>query len=225
MRYQTGLMRLGEVLLLLIISVIGTYALVESSLYTLLNDLVARSAPSVSGYLPLIIGGALFVYGTLYCFLHGKGYGFIIAIAGILMAPSLLSYNTINWLGIFGLDAIPTTDIGLFPMLSLGIALMVCYVCLNYLVTFRQEQRTMTERNVDTGDVIVAARNRYLTLAITLAAAILVTGIIAFFAHTLGILAVNPISYVPWNVVFIGLGCVFVLAFFLYWLIARRRKY
>ncbi len=88
---------------------------------------------------------------------------------------------------------------------------------------FKQVQRNLTERGASPADIKSVTFNSYLVLIFTIAVALVATIAIAFLSRNLELLVLDYIRDMPWNVVFIGIGCVLLLVVYLYWLGARRR--
>lgn len=155
--------------------------------------------------------------------IRGQGSGGFIFFVFLLSLPSILSHNILNWLGISGLGFTLSTSLGFYEMLSLGVLIITGYTVLNRMHLLKQAQRNLTERGANPVDIESVTFNSYLVLILAIVAALITTIAIAFLSHNLELLVLDYIRDMPWNVVFIGIGCVLLLAVYLYWLGARRR--
>ena len=81
----------------------------------------------------------------------------------------------------------------------------------------------MTSRKANPADIQNVTIYSYLALLLSIIAALAATIVVAFLSRNLELLVLDYIRSIPWNVVFIGLFCIMLLAFYLYWLGAKRR--
>jgi len=114
-----------------------------------------------------------------------------------------------------------------------------CLFCLIVIATFHIEpqyfelarhcrgrihtEHNLTTRGANPVDIESVTFNSYLVLVLAIVAALVVTTAITFLSRNLELLVLDYIRDMPWNVVFIGIGCVLLLAVYLYWLGARRK--
>ncbi len=245
MRSHIALMSTAELALIAALSGIGTYAFVNSDTYSVVREFGAVHNYAVIYYVPAILWGLLFTFGVFNISFRGKGNGFFAWVVTLLSLPSLLSYDTINLLGIFGSEFQLSTDIivnslgillgifgsafqfstniGFSGMLALGVLIITGYVVLNYLHLFKQARHNLTVRGASSTDIKSVVVNSHLMLLLSIVAALAATIFVAFLSRNLELLVLNYIRKMPWNVVCIGLFCIMLLAFYLYWLGARRR--
>ena len=223
MKPFSAIMSAAELALIAALGGIGAYAFLSSSVYDAVRKYGESHNFAFMLYLPLIIWGLLSVFGMLNIILRNRGSGSFIRLVVIFAAPSLLGHNTVNWPGIFGWNFQLTTSLGFSGMLALGVLIITGYVVLDYLRVFKQSQRNLVARQATPADIESVAGFSYLSLLMAVLSALAATALVAFFSRNLELLVLDYIRKMPWNVVFIGLFCFMLLAFYLYWLGARRR--
>jgi len=208
-----------ELALIATLSGSGIYAFINSSIYNWVNGFVA----GINLPIPIILWGLLFLFGGFNITIRGQSSGGFIFFVTLLSLPSILSHNILNWLSIAGLEFTLSTGLDFYEVLALGIFIITGYVALNRMHLFRQAQRNLTVRGTDPIEIESVTFNSYLVLVLAIAAALVVTIAIAFLSRNLELMVIDHIREIPWNVVLIGVGCVLLLAGYLYWLGARRR--
>lgn len=224
MRPSTAIIRSAEMALIAALGGIGAYAFLASSAYDTVRNFGDAHKIGFIPYLPLIIWGIITAFGILNIVFANRGSGSFIWLVMIFSLPSLLANNTVDWPEIFGWNFKLTTSLGFNSMLALGVLTIAGYVILDYLRFFRQAGLSMTTRQVSPADIenVTNFSNQSLFLAVL--SALAATALVAFLARGLEKLALDFMQRLPWNIVFIGLGCLLLIAFYLYWLFARRRN-
>jgi hypothetical protein len=200
----------------------GTYAFINSSIYVDIKGFAEAVNLPVS-YIPILLWGLISLYGVFNITIRGQGSGGFIFFVTLLSLPSILSHNILNWLSIAGAEFTLSTSLGFYEVLALGVFIITGYVVLNRMYLFRHTQHNLTARGADPVEIESVTFNSYLVLVLAIIAALVVTVAIAFLSRNLELLVLAHIREIPWNVVFIGVGCVLLLAGYLYWLGARRR--
>ncbi len=223
MKFHLAVISIAELALIAALSGIGVYALVNSNIFSVVREFGEAHHYVFIYYLPVILWGLVFAYGMLNSILQGKGYGGFIWFVVVLSMPSLLSFNTVNWPGIFGSEYNLSTSLDFSEMLVLGVLVITGYIILNYFILFRQTRHNMISREVNPVDMESVTVYSYLALSLAVIAALAATMVVAFLSRNFELLVLDYIRNIPWNVVFIGLLCILLLAFYLYWLGARRR--
>ena len=208
-----------ELALIAALSGSGTYAFVNSNVYDLVNGFAA----AINLPIPIILWGLLFLFGAFNITIRGQGSGGFIFFVTLLSLPSILSHNILNWLSIAGLEFTLSTGLSLYEVLALGVFIITGYVVLNRMHLFRHAQRSMIARGTEPVEIESVTFNSYLVLVVAIIAALVVTLTIAFLSRNLELMVLDYIREIPWNVVFIGIGCTLLLAGYLYWFGARRR--
>ncbi len=223
MRLHAAITSTAELVLIAAMGGIGAYAFLASSLYETARDYGALHSLGFIPYLPLIIWGLITGFGLLNIVMFNRGSGVFTWIVAIFCLPSLLAHNTTDWAGMLGISFKLTTSLGFNSMLTLGVLVITGYVILNYLRSFKASERDMIARHASPEDIESISGFSNLSLFITVCGAVAATALVAFLARGLETLMLGAVRATPWNVVFIGLSCILVLAFYLYWLSARRR--
>jgi hypothetical protein len=216
-------MSAAELALIAALSGIGAYAFLSSNVYDVAREYVESHNFATMLYFPLIIWGILSAFGVLNIILRNRGSGSFIWLVTIFTLPSLLGHNTVNWPGILGLNFEFTTSLGFSGILALGVLIITSYVVLDYLRVFKQSQRNLVARQATPSNIESVAGFSYLSLFMAVLSALAATALVAFLSRNLELLVLDYIRKMPWNIVFIGLFCFMLLAFYLYWLGARRR--
>jgi len=214
---------IAEIVLIAVLSGSGTYAFINSSIYSWVKNFGEASNLPLS-YIPIVLWGLLSLYGMFNITLRRQGSGGFIFFVTLLSLPSILSHNTLNWLGMSGSEFTLSTSLGFYEMLVLGVLIITGYAVLNRMHLFKQTRRNLTKKGANPVDIESVTFNSCLVLILAIVAALVVTIAIAFLSRNLELLVLDYIRDMPWNVVFIGIGCVLLLAVYLYWLGTRRRS-
>jgi hypothetical protein len=218
MRYMRFLIMLAGLVLIVIMSLCGTLALTNSNLYPLLNSFVNNHWPSIISKLPLVIWGVMFVFGFQSITLRnttGEGFTWLII---ILSLPSILSFNSLDIPKILGLNMAAKTQMTFYGTLGLGALIMASYVLLAQMSMFNKAHRSQIRRNVDTKDIDYCNLKSHLTLLLATGGTLLVVAIIAVIAYGVEALTSTYLADVPWSIILVSLGCIMILAVYIYWL-------
>ncbi|MCL0060548.1 hypothetical protein M1O18_05120 [Dehalococcoidia bacterium] len=244
MRSHITVISIVELMLIAALSGSGTYAFINSGIYSWVKEFgEAVNLPIY--YIPIILWGLLSVVGVFNITFRGGPSDEFVQWVALLSLPSLLSYNTVDWLGIFAwvvtsLPLPPTlsynivnwlgilgsgfnTGPGFYEMLGLGVLIITGYVVLNHLHIIKQARHNLANRGANPVDMESVTFYSYLVLILAIVGALVTAAAIAFLSRNLELLMLDHIRDMPWNVVFIGLSCILLLAGYLYWLGAQRR--
>jgi hypothetical protein len=223
MRLNAMVARMTELLLIAAMGGIGAYAFLASGAYEAVNNYGTAHHLGFMSYLPLLIWLFIAGFGLLNIVIFNRGSGSFTWLVVIFSLPSLLAHNSVDWAGMAGLKLNLSTSLGFNAMLALGVLTMTGYVILNYLRFFKESEHSMIERQADQNDIenINGFSNSALLIAVS--GALAATALVAFLARGLEKLALDAVKKMPWNTVLIGLFCFLLLAFYLYWLGARRK--
>jgi len=202
----------------------GTFSFINSNAYTLLQSPVASHYPGISPYLPDIIWSVIFLFGVQSIILRSKAGGTFTWLVVIFFLPSLLSYDSINIFNIFGITFNAITRINFYQLLGLGILIMIGYILLSHLSVLKQSRRALTKRQANPRDIEEVISRGYLFLLLAIVAALITVALLALIARGIEVLIFPLLSRLSWNLVLLGLGCVLVLAIYLYWLGSRRHS-
>jgi len=222
-RPQGIIVNAAELVLITTLGGIGAYTFLASGINEYLRNYGEAHAIGFIPYLPIIIWGVLTAVGILRIILAGQGSGLFIWLVMICALPSLLAHNTMDWPGIFGTELKLTTSLGFNSMLALGVLTITGYMILDYLRLFKKAEQSMIARQATPTDIENIGAFSSLSLLIAILGALAATIAVAFLARGLETMTLDFIRHVPWNAVFVGLFCFLLLAFYLYWLTARRR--
>lgn len=253
MRIPLTVTSITELTLITVLSGSAIYAFISSSIYDHFYDLVRALTAAINlpimYYLPLplILWGLVFAFGVLSITFSGGSSGEFVWLVTLLSLPSLLSYNTVNYVGftyplmshftpLIGYNAVRwlaatlglafnlTTTLSFAAMLGLGVLTITGYVVLNHLHIIKQARHNLTNRGADPVDIARVTSYSYLVLILAIAGALITAAAIVFLSGNLELFILDHIRDMPWNVVFIGLLCILLLAGYLYWLGAKRRS-
>jgi hypothetical protein len=213
-----------ECILISVVSFCASAAFTSSNVYTLLQSPIALHYPKISPYLPEIIWLLIFLFGFQSIVLRNKGGGNFTWLAIIVSLPSLLSYDSINIFNIAGLDFKAVTKIGFIELFGLGIIIILSYIMLNYMSVLKQSRRNLIKREASAGDVDEVNSKGYFFLLLATGAAILTVASVTLISQGLKSLILPLFSRLSWNLVLVALGCIFILAVYLYWLGSKRHS-
>jgi hypothetical protein len=217
------LVNAAELVLIAALGGIGAYTFLASSVFDSLRGYGEAHNVAFIPYLPALIWGVLSVIGILRVILAKKGSGFFIVLVMLCALPSLLAHNSVDWPGIFGMELKLTTSLGFNTMLALGLLTITGYMILDYLRLFKKAEQSMILRQAAPADIETIGAFSSFSLFIAVLGALTAATAVAALARGLETLALDFIRDMPWNSVFIGLFCFLLVAFYLYWLSARRR--
>jgi hypothetical protein len=224
MRLNAAIASLTEIMVIALVGAIGAYAFLASNAYEAVKSYGAVHHIGFMPYLPLLIWIFISGSGFLNIVMFNRGSGAFTWLAVIFSLPSLLAHNTMDWWGMVGLKLKLTTTLGFNSMLALGVLTITGYVILNYLRFFKESEHSMITRQADQNDIENINGFSNLSLLMAAAGAVAGTALIVFLARGLETLVLDAIRKMSWNTVFIGLFCFLLIAFYLYWLSARRRE-
>ena len=224
MKITSITINISEWILIGLMGVCGSYAFINSNAYTLLQSPIASHYPGINPYLPDIIWSVIFLFGVQSIILRSKGGGTFTWLVVIFSLPSLLSYNSINIFNIFGLTFKAITRINFYQLLGLGILIMLGYVLLSHMSVLKQSRRSLIKRHANLVDIEEVNSQGYLFILLATAAALITVALLALIARGIEVLIFPLLSRLSWNLVLLGLGCILVLAVYLYWLGSQRHS-
>jgi hypothetical protein len=214
--------RLAEWLIIALMALAGVLALANSSAYSWIYDPVAGRWPAFAPFLPGLIWALVFIFGVQSVILRSKGGGALAILVGLISLPALMSFNSVDWLEFIAIQSHNTFEPGFFPGLVLGLLIMTGYLLLNLMSTLKQSRLSFKRCGANPADIqgfdISGHSVAFLGIGVSLAAAI------AIYSLSRGTEALSAgfISAVPWYILLIGFGCIFILAVYLYWLGMRK---
>ncbi len=224
MKINTMVIGIAEAILIGIMGVCGTLFLTHFSGYTWLRDVVTTSHQAVGHYLPVIVWAAIFIFGSQSIVLRRKGGGGLLWLVIIISAPALWSFNSLDYLKIFGAGLKQTPELNLYAALGLGLLIMTCYGLLNSMSILKEFRRGLVQRKANPDDIETVHTKSNSFLLMAGGASLVLAAVIAVLAGGIGALVSNIIPKVPWYTIFVGLGCILVLAVYLYWIGSREHR-
>jgi hypothetical protein len=230
MRHNESVMKISskittgvEILLCGIMSLCGLLAFTSSNAYSSILKLLT-SHPTLSSWLPLIVFGIIFIFGFLSVTLRSKGGGRLTWIVILFSLPSILSFNSIDILKVIGLNLTIASKLTFFQLLGLCVLIITCYLLISFMSVLKHSRRSLEKRGSSFADINHVNSQSHPVLMLAVASALVAAAIIALIAWGLESLTFDYLSYVPWTVISIGLGCILILAIYLYWLGSRRNS-
>ena len=214
--------RLAEWLIIAVMALASVLALANSSSYSWIHDPVADRWPSFAPLLPGLIWALVFIFGVQSIILRSKGGGAFAILVGLICLPALMSFNSVDWLEFIGIQSQITSGLGFFPCLVLGLLIMTGYLLLNLMSALKKSRLSFKHRGANPADIqefdIRGHSVAFLGIGVSLASATVIYGL----ARGTEALSTGLISAVPWYILLIGFGCIFILAVYLYWLGMRK---
>jgi len=213
-----------EWILISLLSLCGSFSFTNSNLYVWIQSSISSHIPEIIPYLPEIIWGILFLFGLQSIILRNKGGGSFTWLVIVVSLPSILSFDTINIFKVFGLDLKAMSKINFYGLLGIGVSIVIGYVLLNHLCLFKQNRLSLIKRRADPGDIDKVNTHSYLLLLISIAVTLFLGILVALVSHSLELLILPLLNRLSWNAALIGLGCILILAVFIYWLGSQRQS-
>jgi hypothetical protein len=215
---------ISEILLLGILSLCGTLALVNSNAYPLLQKLVSGQAPEILTYLPWMSWGLLFIFGFEAVILRKTGGGSFVWLVVAFSLPALLSFNGLDFPKMLGLNLAIKSQLSFYETLGLAALIMTGYILLGQMSVLKQARLNLIRRSAEMRDIGDVNLKGHLLLLMATCAALTMVIAVALLAHLIETFTVDYLSGIPWRVVSVGLGCILILAVYLYWLGSQRRS-
>jgi hypothetical protein len=208
----------AEWTLIVLIGLCGTLAFAQSGIYSALHDFVLARYPDIGHYLIWIIWSFLALIGIFSITFRRKGGGGFTWFALIFASPSILAFNKFDILSLLGLNFKITTALSFWQVLLLTTTIITAYLLLNFLRELKIFRLSLIKKAVDPADIEnVSVKSHKILLLISLCS--------LFLSACVILIAVNLKSWImpvliqlPWNIGFIGIGCLFILAVYIYWL-------
>jgi hypothetical protein len=215
-----------EAILIGVMSLCGTFAFTSSKLFASFQEFGGAHVASIAPYIPLIIGVLLFAVGVLLIMVKNKGRGFFTWLVVIFSLPSILSLDSVDLFRFLKLDRVSaqfTTSLNSTEIMVIGGVIVICYLLINFMSLLRKSRNTLSAQGADlsgTAHVYFVSHIvllQIIVIALSIAALIMVSALgIEFLSH-------STITRLPWNLFFVGLGCIILIAAYVYWLVSRRK--
>jgi hypothetical protein len=224
MKTKSVVISILGVALIAAMSAAGTYSFVSSGVYLQIERVIGSSYPPLTNYVPAVIWGLLSVLGVFRIIFKGSSGGGFAWLVTLLSLPSLLSFNSVNPLGIFGLEFTFQTQLSFYEALGIGILIMVGYIVLNCMSIFQQVRRNFTRRGVVSKDIEASDHQSHNLLLLVIVGVMLAVAVVALFSSGGKMVIFSYVAGLPWNIILVGLSCTLILAAYLYWLGSRRHQ-
>jgi hypothetical protein len=212
----------AEAFLIGIMGFCGVFFLTENSFYVLVRNPIAAANPAVGHYLPLIIWAIVFLFGFQSVILRKKGGGGLLWFVLVISFPALWSFISLNYLKIFGVSLKYAPEMNLYLAIGLGILIMTCYSLLNSMSVLKQFRRSLIKRKANPDDIENVHMKSNVFLLIAGGASLVTAAVITLMSAGIGTLFSMIIPKVPMYSILVGLGCILILAVYLYWVGSRK---
>ncbi len=214
----------AEWVLIGVMAFCGMLAFINSNAYTNLHDLISSHYSQISSYLPGIIWGFIFIFGVVSVTLLSRGGGSLTWLVALFSLTSFLSYDSINIFKVISWTPHITTKLPLWVCLWLGVLIMVSYLLLSHMNLLKRARRSLINRGASPQDMENINAKNHIIVLIAIGATLLAVALIGLISSGIEYLIEPYLDRVPWYEILIGLGCLLILAIYLYWLGARRSQ-
>ena len=212
------LINVAEWALISIIGLCGTLSFVSSGTYSFLSNYIISHYPEIGRYLIALIWVFLAAIGVFSVSFRRKGGGRFTWFALVFALPSILTFNKLDVPGLLGLKVEFTTKLEFWQALTLSIGILTSYLLLNFMREFKIFRLSLHKKMADPADIKNWLINSHRILLLTLLCALVLTAVISLTAVNLEARLMPFFSWLPWNIILIGVGCFLVLALYVYWL-------
>jgi hypothetical protein len=202
----------------------GLLALTQSSLYVWLQNHLITLNPFIGNNIVWIFAFLLLSFGIIQVGLRRKGAGALFVVSLVISLPSLLAFDSIDLLKLFGGKLTITTHLSFTVIVILELILFLGYLLLDALTTIKESKHNLEKRGALKEELIQVHKlsHNYLFLiaGITLSLAVI---LVAISAAIEDVIAANVFSF-NWYLVIIGMICILALSAYLYWLGTGKSK-
>jgi hypothetical protein len=202
----------------------GMLAFTHAGAYSWLHEQIGKHYPAIVSCLPGLIWGILFAFGFVTVILVRRGGGALTWLVVICSLPSILSFNSLDLLKIFSAESRITSDLTFWQAMSLGIAIITCYVLLSSMSVLKQSRLGLLRRQAPDDDIERINTRSHLFMLLICGISLTAALIIYFLADGIERLISGYLPHVPWYIVLISLSGILFLAVYLYWVGAHRRS-
>lgn len=204
--------------LILLIGFCGTLAFAQSGAYLAMHNFVLTRYPEIGHYFIWIIWGFLALIGFFSVIWRRKGGGRFSWFALIFAAPSILAFNKLDIPGLLGINLEITTGLALWQVLALVMVIITAYMLLNFMSELKSLRLGLIKKDADSADIQNVSVKSHQALLVVLLCALIASALIILIAVNLEAWLLPFFSRLPWNIIFIGIGCLLILAIYIYWL-------
>ena len=212
------LINITEWFLISIIGLCGTVAFVSSGTYASISNYFVSHYPEIGRYLMALIWIFIAAVGVFSVSFRRKGGGRFTWLALIFALPSILSFNKLNVPALLGFDNVLTTKLEFWQTLVLAAGILTAYLSLNFMRELKITRLSLNKKRADKPDIDNWLINSHIILLLALLCTLVLSAVIALFAIRMEAWLLPYFHRLPWNIIMIGVGCLLVLAFYVYWL-------
>ena len=216
------LINIAEWALIAVIGLCGTLAFASSGAYSFLHNFLLSHYPEIGRYFIAIIWGFLALVGIFSISFRRKGGGRLTWFALIFAMPSILAFDKLNIPGLLGIKIELTTELAFWQVMALTVGILSAYLLLNFMRELKLFRLKLIKKEADSADIAMVSVNSHQILLLVLLCALVLTALISLLAVNLESWLLPNFSRLPWNVVLIGIGCLLILAAYIYWLGTHR---
>lgn len=212
------IINIAEWVLIAIIGLCGTLAFASSGVYSLLHSYLISHYPEIGRYFIAIIWCFLAMVGIFSVSFQRKGGGRFTWFALIFTLPSILAFNKLDIPGVLGLKLELTTGLAFWQVMALAVIILTAYLLLNFMRELKLFRLDLIKKGVDFADIKNVSVKSHQLLLLVLLCALILTALISLIAVNLESWLLPYFSHLTWNIIFIGIGCLLILAIYIYWL-------
>ncbi len=209
---------IAEWVLILLIGFCGTLAFAQSGAYSALHNYLLTQYPEIGHYLIWIIWGFLALIGLFSVIWRRKGGGRFSWFALIFASPSILAFNKLDIPALLGINLKITTGLALWQILTLVMVIITAYLILNFMSELKSFRLGLIKKDADSADIKKVSVKSHQTLLIIILCALIASVLIILIAINLEAWLLPLFRRLPWNIMFIGIGFLLILAIYIYWL-------
>jgi hypothetical protein len=226
MRISNWVFQTAEAILIGIMSLCGTFAFTSSKLFASFQEFIKSYVAEIVLYTPLIIGGLLFASGVLLIMVKNKGRGFFALLIVFFSLPSILNLDSVDLFRFLKLDMVRaqfTTTLNSTELMVIGVVIITCYLLINFMSLLRKSRNNLSAQGVDKSGTAGVYFRSHIVLLQIIAFAFIVAVLIMVSALGIESVTHSTVTRLPWNLFFVGLGCVMLIAAYIYWIVSRRK--
>jgi hypothetical protein len=226
MRISNWGFQTAEAVLIGIMSLCGTIAFTSSQIFVSFQDFAMLRFPVIVRFTPIIIGTVLFTIGVLLIMIKNKGGSFFAGLVVVFSLPSILSFDSLDLLRFFKLDLIRTqftSNLNSNEIMAIGMVIITCYILIDFMSLLRKSRNNLSGQGADKSGTDVVYSRSHLVLLQIVVIAVIIAMLIMVFARGIELLALSSMTRLPWNLFFVGLGCITLIAVYIYWMVSRRK--
>jgi len=212
-------------------------AIIQAILIVIISFAASFSLPITSDW-AIIVSAGMVAVGTVMIFYPRLGPELFSVLATVIL-PAILMHSTVDWWSfklapslyeVIGGGLLRTRlYVAIAPeftfalALGLGLLLVAGYLALSYLHSLQKNYRTLTAGQAEIAEVNEVTNRSFIPVVRALIGSAALAIVVAVLLWVVKMVATNYLAEMSWNIIFIGLAAILVLAGFLYWVGVRRR--